>query len=127
LCISHWGLDIALSSILKSSIPRLGRPIARTKDDIQNLQLDKHEKSLLSNVVSPQDLSVSYDMVGGLGEVKEIMRQCITYPLKYPRLFQEGVATEAIKGLLLFGPPGTGKVSGVLKVIDVSCSINNTF
>jgi SpoVK/Ycf46/Vps4 family AAA+-type ATPase len=26
--------------------------------------------------------------IGGLDEVKELLRQCITYPLKYPRLYQ---------------------------------------
>lgn len=25
---------------------------------------------------------------GGLDDVKEMLRQCITYPLKYPRLYQ---------------------------------------
>ena len=30
----------------------------------------------------------------------------MTYPLKYPRLYREGVAAEAVKGVLLFGPPG---------------------
>jgi ATP-dependent 26S proteasome regulatory subunit len=48
-------------------------------------------------------------MIGGLDEVKEALRQCITYPLKYPRLYKDGIAAEAVKGVLLFGPPGTGK------------------
>ena len=39
-------------------------------------------------------------------QVKETLRQCVTYPLKYPRLYREGVAAEAVKGVLLFGPPG---------------------
>ena len=46
-------------------------------------------------------------MIGGLADVKNVMKQCITYPLKYPRLYQEGIAKEAVKGVLLFGPPGT--------------------
>jgi SpoVK/Ycf46/Vps4 family AAA+-type ATPase len=29
-----------------------------------------------------------YCHTGGLDEVKELLRQCITYPLKYPRLYQ---------------------------------------
>ena len=39
-------------------------------------------------------------------QVKETLRQCVTYTLKYPRLYREGVAAEAVKGVLLFGPPG---------------------
>lgn len=70
---------------------------------------DKHEKALLSQVVCPQDIGISYDMIGGLTEVKELLRQSITYPLKFPHLYSEGIAREAVKGVLLFGPPGTGK------------------
>lgn len=48
-------------------------------------------------------------MIGGLAEVKRALQECVTYPLKYPRLYQEGLAAEGVKGVLLFGPPGTGK------------------
>lgn len=81
----------------------------RTKDEINELAQDKHERALISQVVSPQDIGVNYDMIGGLSDVKELLRQSITYPLKYPHLYSEGIAREAVKGVLLFGPPGTGK------------------
>eukprot|EP00984_Skeletonema_dohrnii_P036179 scaffold36868_cov167-Skeletonema_dohrnii-CCMP3373.AAC.1 len=73
------------------------------------LAQDKHERALIPNCVTPQDIGVTYDMIGGLTEVKELLRQSITYPLKFPHLYSEGIAKEAVKGVLLFGPPGTGK------------------
>merc|ERR1711998_700167 len=73
------------------------------------LAQDKHERALVSNVISPEDIGVAYSQIGGLPDVKQILRECITYPLKYPHLYQEGIACEAVKGVLLFGPPGTGK------------------
>lgn len=81
----------------------------RSKEEIAELARDKHERALISQVVSPQDIGVSYDMIGGLSDVKELLRQSITYPLKFPHLYSEGIAREAVKGVLLFGPPGTGK------------------
>jgi SpoVK/Ycf46/Vps4 family AAA+-type ATPase len=80
----------------------------RSNDEISALTQDKHERALISQVVSPQDIGVTYDMIGGLSEVKELLRQSITYPLKFPHLYSEGIAREAVKGVLLFGPPGTG-------------------
>ena len=81
----------------------------RTREEIAALAQDKHERAPVSQVVSPQDIGVTYDMIGGLSEVKELLRQSITYPLKFPHLYSEGIAREAVKGVLLFGPPGTGK------------------
>lgn len=78
----------------------------RTREEITALAQDKHERALVSQVVSPQDIGVTYDMIGGLSDVKELLRQSITYPLKYPHLYSEGIAREAVKGVLLFGPPG---------------------
>jgi SpoVK/Ycf46/Vps4 family AAA+-type ATPase len=106
LVLSAWALDTAISGVIKTPSPRLGRVAIRSKDEIASLAVDKHEKALVGNVISPQDIGVTYGMIGGLEEVKEMLRQCVTYPLKYPRLYQEGVAAEAVKGVLLFGPPG---------------------
>jgi len=110
-------IEKAMSSICRISPSPTGASVFgmpqsithRTKEEINEMAQDKHERALVSQVVSPQDIGVSYDMIGGLGDVKELLRQSITYPLKFPHLYSEGIAREAVKGVLLFGPPGTGK------------------
>eukprot|EP01035_Chromulina_nebulosa_P018809 gene18809-24579_t len=102
LRLSAWALDSALND-------RQRQQIDRSRDEINQLVSDKYERALLTNVMFPNDIGVTYDMIGGLTEVKDMLRQSITYPLKYPRLYKEGLAAEAVKGVLLFGPPGTGK------------------
>lgn len=99
--LSTWALETGLSTVIPSLLPRLGKPVSRSKEDVSALAVDKHEKALVANVIAPQDIGVTYDMIGGLAAVKETLRQCITYPLKYPRLYQEGIAAEAVKGVLL--------------------------
>lgn len=51
---------------------------------------------------------VSYDDIGGLGPVIGQIREMIELPLKHPELFKR-LGVEAPKGVLLHGPPGTGK------------------
>lgn len=51
---------------------------------------------------------ISYDSIGGLGDAIQKVREMIELPLKYPELF-ERLGVEAPKGVLLHGPPGTGK------------------
>ena len=48
---------------------------ARTREEIAALARDKHEKALTSNVVSAGEIGVTYDMIGGLTEVKELLRE----------------------------------------------------
>ena len=59
----------------------------RTKEDLLALVQDKHKRALVSQVVSPADIGVNYDMIGGLSEVKELLRQSITYPLEFRKSF----------------------------------------
>ncbi len=52
--------------------------------------------------------NVRWEDVGGLEEVKQLVREVVELPLKYPEMFKE-VGIEPPKGVLLYGPPGTGK------------------
>jgi len=51
---------------------------------------------------------VSWENVGGLGEVKQKLIEAVEWPLRYPQLFQEA-NVKPPKGILLSGSPGTGK------------------
>jgi len=51
---------------------------------------------------------VKWSDVGGLGEIKEELKEAIEWPLKYPDIFQKA-NTNPPKGILLYGKPGTGK------------------
>ncbi len=51
---------------------------------------------------------VSYDDIGGLRDEVGKIREMIELPLKHPELFKR-LGVEAPKGVLLHGPPGTGK------------------
>jgi transitional endoplasmic reticulum ATPase len=52
--------------------------------------------------------NITWNDVGGLEEVKQALREAIEWPLKYPEIFKEAGANPP-KGILLHGPPGSGK------------------
>jgi transitional endoplasmic reticulum ATPase len=58
--------------------------------------------------VSPALYKVKYEDVGGLDEELLRVRELVELPLKYPSLFAR-LHIEPPKGVLLHGPPGSGK------------------
>jgi len=51
---------------------------------------------------------VKWEDIGGLEDVKQELRECIEWPLKYPERFKR-LGIKPPKGVLLYGPPGCGK------------------
>ncbi len=57
---------------------------------------------------APRDSDIRYEDLGGLGRVLEQIREVVELPLRNPAAFDHlGIAPP--KGILLVGPPGTGK------------------
>ena len=51
---------------------------------------------------------VNYDDVGGMGDTIRQLREMVELPLRYPELFTR-LGVDPPRGVLLHGPPGTGK------------------
>ncbi|MCK5217840.1 MAG: AAA family ATPase, partial [Methanosarcinales archaeon] len=51
---------------------------------------------------------VKWNDIGGLNSIKQELVEAVEWPLKYPEAF-EAINSKPPKGIMLFGPPGTGK------------------
>lgn len=68
------------------------------------------EVELRAEFTEPRDAraAVNYDDVGGMGDTIKALREMVELPLRYPELFTR-LGVDPPKGVLLHGPPGTGK------------------
>jgi len=65
---------------------------------------------------------VKWSDVGGLEEIKRVLKETIEWPLKYPELFKHA-NTNPAKGILLTGQPGTGKTL-LAKAVATESGVN---
>jgi len=86
-----------------------GRRREQVKEELEAIASDKYETAIISGVFSPDSVDVGWSDIGGMADTKELLREFTVYPLRFPELYSQGSAAEAPKGVLLFGPPGTGK------------------
>ena len=62
-----------------------------------------------NDMVYPEDIDVSFSMIGGLERIKKEIIEIVALPLQQPDLFRFSTLLSPPKGVLLYGPPGTGK------------------
>ncbi|XP_068664820.1 uncharacterized protein [Aristolochia californica] len=69
---------------------------------------NEFEKRIRPEVIPASEIGVNFDDVGALDEIKESLQELVMLPLRRPDLFKGGLL-KPCRGILLFGPPGTGK------------------
>lgn len=77
-----------------------------TKEDFNNA-LKMVEPSAMREVLI-EIPDVKWDDVGGLGEVKQMLKEVVEWPLTNPQAFKN-VGIKPPRGVLMYGPPGSGK------------------
>lgn len=76
----------------------------------EQLKLNQYEQVILQDLVFPEDIPVSFEDIGGLGNIIEELKESVIYPLTMPDLYMHSSSLLAApSGVLLFGPPGCGK------------------
>jgi transitional endoplasmic reticulum ATPase len=92
---------------IEADIPQeIIEKIVITREDFQNA-LQNIEPSALREVFIEVP-AVRWTEIGGLESVKQELIEAVEWPLKYPEAFI-AINTRPPRGVLLFGPPGTGK------------------
>lgn len=71
--------------------------------------LSAHERQIYSNIVNASCIQDRLDTIGGLCDIKEDIRSNVLLPLKHPHIFFSNKMLQPSRGILLHGPPGTGK------------------
>lgn len=121
---THGFVGADLSSLSKEAAMHALRrflPEINIDEDIPDEVLDKLEvttsdfEEALKNIEPSALREVFFEVpqikwtdIGGLDAIKKELVEAVEWPLKYPEAF-EAIKTKPPKGILLFGPPGTGK------------------
>ncbi|KAH6579147.1 hypothetical protein BASA61_010449 [Batrachochytrium salamandrivorans] len=76
----------------------------------QGHRINAYEKKILSTVVNPDNIKVGFSDLVLPPTTKLLLQTLVTLPMLRPEFFAKGILSRsAINGVLLFGPPGTGK------------------
>ncbi|KAJ1284389.1 hypothetical protein BS78_03G200000 [Paspalum vaginatum] len=86
----------------------LGKDAVERKEGSKVTKDNEYEKRIRESVIPASETGVTFDDIGALDDIKESVQELVRLPLQRPELFNGGLL-KPCKGILLFGPPGTGK------------------
>ncbi|KAA3459898.1 spastin [Gossypium australe] len=69
---------------------------------------NEFEKRIRPEVIPANEIGVTFADIGAMDDIKESLQELVMLPLRRPDLFNGGLL-KPCRGILLFGPPGTGK------------------
>uniref|UniRef100_A0A915E1R5 Vesicle-fusing ATPase n=1 Tax=Ditylenchus dipsaci TaxID=166011 RepID=A0A915E1R5_9BILA len=93
-----------------------------SSEDSDDLSTKKLQESINKAIIMEKP-NVKWSDVAGLDGAKESLKEAVILPIKFPELFTG--KRKPWRGILLFGPPGTGK-SFIAKAVATEAS-NSTF
>lgn len=107
----------------KSAVARLIHAGILSASQAQNLT--SHELQIAAHLVEPGALRKGFDDVGGLQHIKRQVASSVLIPLKHSHLFSgdNPLYPRPARGVLLSGPPGTGKTM-VARAIAKESGVN---
>jgi len=106
----------AAMSALRKILPKIEIEKEIPAEVLKALEVTMDDFSNAFKTVTPSAMrevfieapNVHWDDIGGLEQAKQELVEAVEWPLTYPEAF-EYFKTKPPKGILLFGPPGTGK------------------
>lgn len=85
------------------------RVLKRLGHRLQAANLSMHESIVASQVVDSEEIEEGFDEIGGHDSLIKEICAVTTLPLQNPDMFKQSSLFTPARGVLLHGPPGTGK------------------